>query len=106
MRIGMTLRNGVVGLVFLLGTASAQAGFAVTFDTVDTTQATGILNLEVDGTFYNVSFTPNAQTAADVYGPFPGTYDFKTSNAAKDAVDAVNAALNTSSFPIHDLSLG
>ena len=96
MKTRTTLRNAVVAMVFALGVGSAQAGFMVTFDTTDTTQATGILNLLVDGTFYNVSFTPNQQTAADVYGPFPGTFDFTTNEAAAAAADAVNDALNTS----------
>jgi len=87
--------GAVVALVLLLGVGSAQAGFLVTFDSVDTTQATGILDLDIDGTLYNVTFTANSQTAFNVYGPFPGGFDFNTNAAAAAAADAVNAALDS-----------
>jgi hypothetical protein len=58
------------------------------------TNATGILDLEVDGLFYDVTFlraTPNF-----VYGPDPNwNFDFEGTVAAEQALNAVNDALNT-----------
>jgi hypothetical protein len=55
--------------------------------------ATGIVQLDVDGVTYDVTF--RNLSAGGVYGQEPGIYDFKNLLDAQAAVDAVNAALNT-----------
>jgi hypothetical protein len=87
------LATVVVTMGLLLGTSAAQAA-TVIFDPNDSTKATGIENLDIGDTFYNVAFTANSTGAFQVYGPFPGTFDFDTSQTAADAADAVNNALN------------
>jgi hypothetical protein len=83
----------VVAMGLLLGTSAAQAA-NVNFDPNDSTKATGIENLDIGGTLYNVAFTAMQTAAAEVYGPFPGTFDFDTNQTAADAAHAVNNALN------------
>jgi hypothetical protein len=87
------LATFVVTMGLLLGTSTAQAA-TVIFDPGDSTKATGIENLEIIGKLYNVTFTPPSTAAVQVYGFFPGTYDFDTSSEALEAVQTVNDALN------------
>lgn len=63
------------------------------FDPNEPNKATGITDLDVGGTIYNVDFISQT-TALVVYGEAPGDYDFTTTSTAGAAVDAVNAALN------------
>ena len=88
----LLLLTVVVTMGLLLGTSAAQEA-EVIFDQDVTTKAIGILNLEIDGTRYNVDFiTADALT---VYDPLPpGDFDFNTSASAQAAVVAVNDALN------------
>jgi hypothetical protein len=90
------LRNVVVALALLLGAGVAQ-GQTVMCDSSPCvpgdTRATGILDLNVGGTFYDVTFV--LTDAEPLYGPPPGVYDFTTDAEATDAVNAVNDALNT-----------
>jgi len=105
MRTGiLRMANFVVALAFLLGAGGVQA--QVQFDTTDTTRAIGIDNLIIDGTTYDVDFTGEDTVAAEIYGDFPGTYEFPGETApnlpesapeAAAAVDAVNAALTGAS---------
>ena len=89
---------GLLATVSLLGSGMASAA------TVQTTGAlgdiaTGILNLDIGGTLYNVDFvdtTPN-----DLYGSeTPRTYDFDTEAAASGAMDAIIGALISHSTEI------
>jgi len=78
--------------VLLLGPGMAGAATVQTVGLSDQI-ATGILNLEFDGTFYNVAFLYT--TGKDLYGAIPPrTYDFDTEGDASGAVDAVNSELN------------
>ena len=72
----------------LLGTSAAKA--APTVD-LDGNTATGIQNLEVEGTLYNVAFL--LTSADDLYGTDP-IFDFSDNASAKTAKIAVNLALN------------
>ena len=90
------LKNVVVALALLLGASAAQgqtvmcgSSPCVSGDTI----ATGILDLNVGGTFYDVTFV--LTDAEPLYGPPPGVYDFTTENEATEAIAAVNAALDT-----------
>ena len=77
----------------LLGVSTAQAA-TVIIDPNNPTQATGIDNLDIEGTAYNVAFTATETVADDVYDDFPGTFDFTNSAAANEAANAVNIELN------------
>jgi len=55
-------------------------------------KAIGINNLNIGGNIYNVDFTAVLR-AAEVYGAFPGVYEFTTTETAAVAVDAVTAVL-------------
>jgi hypothetical protein len=67
---------------------------AVNFDPNDPTKATGITDLNVNGTLYDVAFNLQA-FAFEIYGPFPGVFPiFDTAQEASDARDAVLVALN------------
>jgi hypothetical protein len=78
----------------LLVTAGATHAATVVFgDPANPTKATGIRDLSVGGTRYDVTFNVSV-TAATVYGSFPGRFTFTTSSAASAARDAINAALN------------
>jgi len=79
-----------VAVVFLLGVGGAQAQM-VRLDPMDDTIAIGIDNLIVNGTPYNVTFP--LTLPAFQYG-VPPVFDFHTEATARDATDAVNAALN------------
>jgi hypothetical protein len=66
--------------------------WTVDFDPNQPDAATGITNLDIGGTIYNVAFISQT-TAVSLYGEAPGVYDFTTNPTAGAAVDAVNAAL-------------
>ena len=83
----------VVALGLLLGTSAAQAA-TVNFDPNNPTRATGIDNLDIDGTLYNVVFTSDDIPLVQIYGQFPGTFDFDTQETAGNAADAVNNELD------------
>lgn len=80
-------------MVIFLGAGFVHAGATVNFDPNDPEKATGIKNLVVNGTLYNVAFSGN-DNAASVYGDFPGNFDFTTEEGAAAAVDAIDDALN------------
>ena len=84
----MAVATGLVALALLLGAGAAQA-FTVQFTGEN---ATGILNLEVGSTFYNITF--RHETAQDIYRTVP-VFDFTTSEGAEEAMEAVNAALDS-----------
>ncbi len=84
----MAVATGLVALALLLGAGAAQA-FTVQFTGEN---ATGILNLEVGSTFYNITF--QHETAQDIYGTV-SLFDFITSEGAEEAMEAVNAALDS-----------
>ena len=88
------LTVAITGILLLSIVSGVQAA-TVVFKTGSTTQAVGILNLELDGTLYNVAFTAPDTTAAQAYGDFPGELPFDTSDPAQDAADAVNDELNS-----------
>jgi hypothetical protein len=90
------LRNVVVALALLLGAGVAQGQTVMCGSSPcesGDTSATGILDLNVGGTFYDVTFV--LADAEELYGPPPGDYDFTTDDEAIEAVDAVNDALDT-----------
>ena len=87
-QLGVAVAGALVALALLLGAGAAQS-FTVQFTGEN---ATGILNLEVGDTFYNITFRHEA--AQDIYGTTP-VFDFTTSLGAGAAMDAVNAALNS-----------
>jgi hypothetical protein len=84
----------VVTIGLLLGTSAAQAA-NVRYDPTNPQKAIEIRNLDIGGTLYNVT-VPEGTTALQLYGEFPGVYPFGEGDweAAKAAVDAVNAVLN------------
>jgi hypothetical protein len=79
----------VVMMGLLLGASAAQA-FTVEVDGTGT-NATAILNLEVNGALYDVTF--RFGTIGDIWGD--EAFDFNQQNVAVDASLAVNDALNT-----------
>ena len=82
--------------LLLLGTSSqVQAQATVIFDPDDATKAIGIENLSYNNELWNVDFT-DVVSARNVYGDFPGRYDFPGKDLAEGAILAVNDALNTS----------
>jgi hypothetical protein len=89
------LTLAIVGALLLLGVSSAQAA-TVIFEN-GTSNATGILNLDIGGTLYNVAFTPPSTAASQVYGPYPGEFDFDTNETARNAADEVNSELTLAS---------
>ena len=82
----------VVTIGLLLGTSAAQAA-TVIFDPDNPNRATGITDLDIGGTLYNVAFISQT-TAQSLYGDVPGIFDFSNSDSASAAVDAVNVELN------------
>jgi hypothetical protein len=88
-RLGLAGASTVAALALLLGAGTAQA-FTVLSEGGN---ATGILNLIVDGTHYDVAF--EFDTADEIYGPEPGTYDFDNDQATQEAMNTVNDALDT-----------
>jgi hypothetical protein len=82
------LATFVVTLGLLLGTGAAQAEPIVI---VDGDTATGIQNLDVDGTLYNVAFL--FISADELYGDTP-VFDFPDEASAKAAKMAAVLALN------------
>jgi len=85
-----------VSAVALLGVLLLGPGMggAATVDTVGVSDqiATGISDLEFNGTTYNVAFLKI--TGEDLYGTLPRTYDFDNEADASGALDAVIGALN------------
>jgi hypothetical protein len=90
-RLGMAVATGVAALVFVLGAGAANA--LVMRDPGDFNRATGISNLDVNGTLYDVAFVGPGDAASEYGGP-PGVFDFTTSILAQAAVDAASAELN------------
>jgi hypothetical protein len=89
------ITTGVVATGLLLGSGMASA------ETVVETGpgsgiATGILDLDVGGTLYNVEFVANT-TANGLYG---GVYDFNGASDASDAIDAIIIALNAATISL------
>ncbi len=83
--------RAVAVLVLLLGAGTARAGdFIVVTDELGT-NATGILNLEVDGVLYDVEFV--FDFGLDVFGAPPFTFQLEIQ--AINAHEAVNIALNS-----------
>ena len=94
MKIHQALGAAVVATGLMLGPAIASAATVLTTGPKNDI-ATGILNLDVGGTLYDVAFLDIAPAA--LYGALqPRTYDFDTRFAAWDAIDAVIAELNPS----------
>jgi hypothetical protein len=87
------LATFVVTMGLLLGASTVQAA-TVKFDPNNSTQATGIENLDIGGTLYNVVFTATETVAQQIYDDYPGTFDFTDSAAANEAANAVNIELN------------
>jgi hypothetical protein len=83
----------LVTMGLLLGLSAVQAADVKFDDPSDPKKATRILDLDIDGTFYNVAFNLDAN-ANEIYGEFPGNFFFTTASDAGTARDAVNAALN------------
>jgi len=95
------LAAGAVAVGLLLAASTAQAEDVI-FDPSDPNKATGITDLDVGGTLYDVAFNLQA-FAFEIYGAFPGNFPiFNTAQEAGDARDAVDAALNSAGA----LSLG
>jgi len=90
-KLRTALANGLVALVLLLGAGAAQA--FVIRDPDNNTRATGISNLDISGTPFNVAFSEPLE-AASFYDVPPGTFDFTTPEAAEAAVAAAVAELN------------
>ena len=82
----------VLTMGLLPSTSEAQEAPEVIFDPANSQKATGINNLNIGGTLYNVAFT-TLHFANEVYGPYPGVYDFTTIDSAGAAVDTVDLAL-------------
>ena len=85
----MILTTGVLALVFLAQTAAAQQMEILK----DLNTATGIRNLDVDGTLYDVDFL--LDSAVEIYGADPPIFDFGDIDEAFVANTAVILALNT-----------
>ncbi len=78
-------------LLLSFGTANAQT---VHFDDAgDPNKATSITGLTVNDISYDVTFIVG-QEAFHIYGDYPGTFTFTTSDDAEAAVVAMDAALN------------
>ncbi len=90
MKTRRALARVVVVLVMLLGVGTAQAGFEVVTNQLGT-NATGILNLEVDGVLYDVEF--DFDFGADIFGAPPFTFNLELQ--AINANEEVNFALNS-----------
>jgi len=84
----------VVTLGLLLGANAAPAANVKFEDPNNPNQATRIENFGIDSELYTVVFTNTEIVAADIYGAFPGTFDFTNSAAANEAANAVNIELN------------
>jgi len=76
--------------ICLLSSTMANAVAVIHFSTPG--YVTGIGNLDIDGTLYNVDF----EAVGDVFSTYPGTEHFWTLEAdAAAAIDAVNQAMDT-----------
>ena len=89
-KISSALAAGAITIGLLLGASAAQAA-TVQIDGTET-NATGILNLDVGGTLYNVEFLFNSSNT--LYGS-PPIFDFPSLATAASARNAVVDALNT-----------
>jgi len=88
------LAAGTMAMGLLLGAGTASAATVLFGDPAEPNKATGIQDLNVAGTSYNVTFDVLA-FAFEIYGSFPGSFPiFNTSTEASNARDAVNVALN------------
>jgi hypothetical protein len=91
----------VVVTMGLLLCASAVQAANVRYDPTNPQKVIEIRNLDIGGTFYNVTF-PEQTTALELYGDFAGVYPFGDYAATVAAVDAVNAVLNAeASIPFY-----
>jgi len=88
--LGIAFASYLATLTFLLSGGAAQALPTVIPD--GDANALGILGLDVNGTLYNVAFRHDS--AEFIYGAAPGSYDFSSEQAAQDAMQALNDALN------------
>jgi len=79
---------GSLAVTLLLAGGAAQAVEVIR----DGTNALGIVDLNVNGTSYNVTFV--LESAAELHGSYPGVFRFDTKVEAGDAVFAVNVVLN------------
>ena len=86
------LATFVVTLGLLLGANAAQAANVI-WDPYNPTKATRIENFDIDSKLYTVVFTDKEKVAEQIYGAFPGTFDFDFGQS-KDAADGVNEELN------------
>ncbi len=78
----------LVSILFLLGVSSTQAAKVIYSGSV----ATGIKNMGVNGTYYNVEFVWDS--ADSVYGN-PANFTFDNKQHADTALEAVRSALNS-----------
>jgi hypothetical protein len=92
-RFSKVVATGLLAIGLLVTAGATHAANVVFGDSANPTKATGIQDLSVGRTLYDVTFNVSV-TAATVYGSFPGKFTFTTSNAADAARDAINAALN------------
>ncbi len=90
-RISTVLATGAVAMGLLLSAPSAQAATAEVQPPGDT-NATGIANLMVNGTLYDVLFVREKGSIL-----YSSGFDFTTQTDAEDAREAVVNALNVSS---------
>jgi hypothetical protein len=91
-KASLAIRTVAVAMTLILG-ASAASAEVIWGDSSEPKKATAITGLMVGGTAYRVDFVLDWH-AFEVYGPFPGTLTFNTSNEAEEARGAINAALN------------
>jgi hypothetical protein len=84
------LLSATLGIA-LLGASAAQA--LVIRDIDDPTIASGIINLDIGGTLYDVTW-PGPIEAVNVYGELPGVFAFTTFESAQTAVNAIAIDLN------------
>ena len=90
--IRVVLAQGSLILMLLAGANAAQAATVIFGD--GGTKATAVLDLNVDGRLYNVTFDPQ-QFAFEQFGSFPGTFvPFTTGLEALAALVAMIDALN------------
>jgi hypothetical protein len=81
-----------IGLVLVSLAFAAVTSQAAPTVIVDELTATSILNLDVNGTLYDVNF--EITTAEALYGPDPYSFTFTTFESSGDAVTAIVDVLN------------
>ena len=80
------LAAGTMAMGLLLGAGATSAATVLFAD--GGTKATGIDDVNIGGTVYDVTF--NVQVFAfEEYGPFPGTFFFNNATVALDEMEAV-----------------